>query len=273
MRTCSDVQRDLSRYLDDDLPPDEQAAIAEHLASCEVCRGLEADLRQIRSRARTLGPVPPPGHVWLNVADRLRIEDAREARPSADFERRPPAPRLRRSADASREGGTSNVETGSQSRRGARAAWPWLRLAAAVVVIGLGVYIAASISRRAPAAPDNAARTVSVQDVAEELDQALAHYDRAVAGLETLAREDGASMDPAVSAALQTNLTAIDRAIAESRAALVDDPQSASARASLADALRQKVDVLQTTVALVNDLRRENEDDAAEAAKKLGKQS
>jgi CHASE3 domain sensor protein len=80
-------------------------------------------------------------------------------------------------------------------------------------------------------------------------------------------------MDPAVSAALQTNLTAIDRAIAESRTALIDQPQSASARASLTDALRQKVDVLQTTVALVNDLRRENEDDAADAAKKLGKQS
>jgi hypothetical protein len=156
-----------------------------------------------------------------------------------------------------------------------RGSWAWLGLAATLVVITLGAYVVPSLSRRAPAAatPDNATPAVSVQDVADELDQALAHYERAVAGLETIARADGASMDPAVSAALQTNLTAIDRAIAESRTALIDQPQSASARASLTDALRQKVDVLQTTVALVNDLRREHEDDAAEAAKKLGKQS
>jgi anti-sigma factor RsiW len=235
--------------VDDDLPPDDQAAIAQHLASCEVCRGIEADLRQLRARARTLGPMPLPGHLWSKIADRLRMENV----------------------DASAE----VVEVRSWPMSWSHRSWLWLGLAATLVVIALGAYIAPSLSRRAPAAvtPDNATRAVSVQDVTDELDQALEHYGRAVAGLETLAREDGASMDPAVSAALQTNLTAIDRAIAESRTALIDQPQSASARASLTDALRQKVDVLQTTVALVNDLRRENEDDAADAAKKLGKQS
>jgi anti-sigma factor RsiW len=257
MRTCSDVQRDLSRYVDDDLPPDDQAAIAQHLASCEVCRGIEADLRQIRARARTLGPVPPPGHLWSNIADRLRTENVGAQSPVQNPFR------------------SSKLEVRSWPMSLSRGSWAWLGLAATLVVITLGAYVVPSLSRRAPAAatPDNATPAVSVQDVADELDQALAHYERAVAGLETIARADGASMDPAVSAALQTNLTAIDRAIAESRTALIDQPQSASARASLTDALRQKVDVLQTTVALVNDLRREHEDDAADAAKKLGKQS
>jgi anti-sigma factor RsiW len=258
MPTCADVQRNLSRYVDDDLPPDEQAAVTQHLASCETCRGMDADLRQIRARARTLGPVPPPGHLWSQITDRLQREDVDAQAPTLNHVR----------------SSTFDVRSWPMSMSWSRRSRLWLGLAAALVV-ALGTYIAAWVSRRAPAtAPaDNASRVVSVQDVAEELDQALAHYDRAVAGLETLAREDGASMDPAVRAALQTNLTAIDRAIAESRAALVANPQNASARASLADALRQKVDVLQTTVAVVDDLRRDNQDDAAGAAKTQGKQS
>jgi hypothetical protein len=257
MHTCSDVQRDLSRYVDDDLPPDARAAIALHLASCEGCRGVETDLRQIRVHARTLGPVPPPEHVWTHIADRLRMDDAKEARTSVNVELRPPPPRPLWSAGAVREG----------------AMWPWLSLAAALVVVALGTYVVPSLLRRAPATtPDNATRAVSVQDVAGELDQALAHYERAVAGLETLAREKGARLDPTVSAALRTNLAALDRAIAESRTALVTEPQSASARASLGDALRQKVDVLQTTVALVNEMRRDHDNSAANAAKS-GRQS
>jgi anti-sigma factor RsiW len=238
MRTCSDVQRDLSRYIDDDLPPGEQAAVALHLASCEACRGIAADLRQIRASARTLGPVPPPEQVWSSLA------------------------RLRHTTAASGE--MADVRRRAMAR--STQSWRWLGVAAALVV-AVGAYIAVSMSRRAPAAAlsDHAARAVSVQDVAEELDQALAHYERAVAGLETLARENGATMDPAVNTALQRNLAAIDRAIAESRTALVAEPQSASARASLADALRQKVDVLQTTVALVNEMRREHDNGAAGA--------
>jgi hypothetical protein len=235
MRTCADVQRHLSRFVDGDPPAGEQAAIASHLASCAACRGLEADLRRIRAAARTLGPVLPPDHLWAQIAGRL---------PAA--ERATRTPRLA----------------------------PWLAIAALLVVVAVGVYLAASIARHAPAAApaDNAAAAHAVQDVAEELDQALTHYERAVAGLETLVREDNDSMGPVASGALRANLAAIDRAIAESRTALLDQPQSASARAALADALRQKVDVLRTTVALVNDLRRERHRGAA-GAMKPGRQS
>ena len=48
---------------------------------------------------------------------------------------------------------------------------------------------------------------------------------------------------------LQKNLQVIDQAIAESRAALRSEPQSAPARDSLFDALRRKVTLLQDTIA------------------------
>jgi hypothetical protein len=63
---------------------------------------------------------------------------------------------------------------------------------------------------------------------------------------------------------LQKNLQVIDQAIAESRAALRSEPLSASARDSLFDALKQKVALLQDTIALMNEMRKGNSSGAAQ---------
>jgi hypothetical protein len=55
----------------------------------------------------------------------------------------------------------------------------------------------------------------------------------------------------------------MDRAIAESRAALNSEPQNVAARDSLFDALKRKVALLQDTIALMNQMRK---GDAAGAA-------
>ncbi len=110
-------------------------------------------------------------------------------------------------------------------------------------------------------------------DAARELDAAFDHYQRAIADLNALRKSGGPSADPAVDAAINRNLDEIDRAIAESRLALAANPESASARDSLFDALHQKIGVLETTVALVNEMRQGNDDGAARAAENMGKQS
>jgi CHASE3 domain sensor protein len=63
---------------------------------------------------------------------------------------------------------------------------------------------------------------------------------------------------------LQKNLQVIDEAIAESRAALRAEPQSAPARDSLFDALKRKVALLQDTIALMNEMRKGNAAGAAQ---------
>ena len=63
---------------------------------------------------------------------------------------------------------------------------------------------------------------------------------------------------------LQKNLHVIDAAIAESRAALRTEPQSAPARDSLFDALKRKVALLQDTIALMNEMRKGNAAGAAQ---------
>jgi hypothetical protein len=63
---------------------------------------------------------------------------------------------------------------------------------------------------------------------------------------------------------LEKNPPVIDQAIAESRSALQSEPQSAPARDSLFEALRQKVNLLQDTIALMNEMRKGNSAGAAQ---------
>jgi Putative zinc-finger len=54
----------LSAYLDDELDETERAALDEHLATCEECRGLLAELRETRSLLRAL-PAPTLSRSFL----------------------------------------------------------------------------------------------------------------------------------------------------------------------------------------------------------------
>jgi hypothetical protein len=146
----------------------------------------------------------------------------------------------------------------------------WLALAAALVLVTFGVYLVDVL--RTPAPPgDNRTATSegpgSVEAVARELSLALEHYDNAIVELQKVAQTDQTALDPDVAETLKKNLTVIDRAIADSRTALRTDPQNEPARETLIDALKRKVGVLQTTVSLMNEMRK---GDAAGAARVAG---
>ena len=94
------------------------------------------------------------------------------------------------------------------------------------------------------------------------LQAAEEHYDKAIQGLEQIARSDSGALDPQVAAVLQKNLQVIDQAIGESRAALKKQPASADAQESLFDAMRSKVALLQQTVELINEMRKGNQAEA-----------
>jgi hypothetical protein len=91
--------------------------------------------------------------------------------------------------------------------------------------------------------------------VEAELRLAEQHYENAIVGLERLAR-DRQVLDPQVAATLQRNLQIIDTAITESRAALRTQPASDSAQQSLFEAFRTKIALLEDTIALLNDIRK-----------------
>ena len=161
--------------------------------------------------------------------------------------------------------------------RARRAAMPLATAACLVLAVGL-VYLLEAPRPRPREAPRDGAqwrrrrtsRAALAGSVEAELRQAALHYENAIRGLETLAK-DQQGVDPQVAATLQKNLQLIDQAIGESRAALAREPASEPAQQSLFEAFRTKIAFLQDTIALVNEMRKGNQAEAARIAEGLNK--
>ncbi len=151
----------------------------------------------------------PPDRVWLQIAGRLR-----------------------------QEGRIVSTPLAATTRRLA----PLALAASLLLVVGASLYVLYPRGNAAPAGQDagNATRSDAVQGVETELRIAEQHYENAIAKLQEIAKSDDNAIDPQAKATLQKNLAVIDQAIAESRAALKAEPQSAPARNSLFDALKRQ---------------------------------
>ncbi|HEY0874125.1 MAG TPA: zf-HC2 domain-containing protein [Vicinamibacterales bacterium] len=226
---CSQYTEAIQELADGTLGPIRRAELQTHLDTCESCRALVADLQKIRDAAGSLGEIKPPDHTWLRIAAQLREEQHVSAKPL--------------------------------SRHRSLAG---LALAASLVlVVGASLWLVRSY-RIAETQPGNAAPSSTVQSIADNLTIAERHYQAAIDELEKAATTNDGSLDPEVAAVLERNLQVIDQAIAESKSALQAEPQSAPARESLFGALRQKVTLLQTTIALMNEMRKGNSAGAAQ---------
>jgi len=241
MMTCEETRLRISPLIDGELSGEDATAVLAHLAGCDACSWFRQDLDRVRRAAASLGPIAPPDHVWLHVAGQTRMEY-----PAAVAPRRPAA------------------------QRGAIA--QWLGIAAALIVVTIGAYVVGSTTSSAPQG-SNPGTTASVETVADELNLAMQHYERAITELDALAQSGSNALDPAMAAMLSQNMKTINAAISESRSALVHNPGNGPARDSLFEALRRKVVVLQATVNLMNEMRKGNQVGAIEAAAAFGKKS
>ncbi len=246
--SCDRFSEALGALVDGALPAEERPALEAHLGQCDRCRALVRDLERIRAAARGLERPMPPDRAWLTLAARLRQQmDA------------PP----RTAAPAGR------VDAGTRPR------WRWLAAAAAIVIVATAAVLSLWRGRPPVAAPDrSAARSQAAQpanatlaeSIETELRLAEQHYEKAIAGLEQIADAEERSLDPQVAAVLRKNLSVIDAAISESRAALRSQPESALAQESLFEAFRRKLALLEDTIALINEMRKGNQAGAARIA-------
>jgi anti-sigma factor RsiW len=248
---CARYLEAIHELADDVLGPIRRAELRLHLDECDACRALADDLVRLRSLTTSLDRPVPPDRVWLQIAGRLR-----------------------------QEGRVAPVTvTGRVSRQAAL-----LAIAAGLVIaIGASLVLLVPGSRTsqqtqsppgaAVGAPSqgNAARADAVQSVETEFRLAEQHYQNAIAKLEQAAKSEEGAFDAHTAAMLQKNLQVIDQAIAESRAALRTEPQSAPARDSLFDALKRKVVMLQDTIALMNQMRKGDSAGAAQLVEGINK--
>ena len=243
--TCADLHSDvLVDLVDGRLDPRDQRDVERHLEACANCRALVTDLRSIRTSAFMLDRREPSSAVWMKVQAAIAAE---------------PRPK-----------GTLLSMPGRIGRSLGEGGWPvWLGAAAALVlatIIGLMPLMNRSASNMPEPGQAATAPEVTVESVAAEFEAAEQHYQKAIDDLQTIANKDTGELDPQVAAVLQKNLTVIDQAISESRAALRAQPSSVNAQEGLFDALRTKVAVLQQTVELINEMRKGNQ---AEAGRRM----
>lgn len=231
--TCHEYDALLARDLEGELSPEERRSADAHLTDCGRCSALRAELVGIAAAARELPLMSPSRDLWDGIAARIDT-------PVLSLQ--PPA--------------VGNA-SGRRFRLFAAAAALVVATAGMTYVITLAS-VGRGASQTATTVPDetgprfgDSAGNAGVVLAADAATRAAdAAFDREVVQLRALLEQRRPNLDSATVAILERNLQIIDRAIAESRAALEKDPGSVLLNRQLHNALGKKVQVLRTAALL-----------------------
>ena len=228
--SCQDYEIALGDYVDGTLDERSRIEVEAHLASCERCRAVVADFSVIRQAALSLEPELPPAHVWTKLSAAFEAE-RRSSFHGWGFSWQQSLAASARHDHARREPGLDRQGTGPRQQ-----------------FVGT------------PRVGNDHERTDLGQSGIRPRRSAV---HSAIAGLESITKSEQSALDMETADVLQANLTVIDGAITESRAALQTEPDNPAAQDSLFDALRSKLELLQDVVALINEMRKGNPEGAA----------
>ena len=202
----------LSDYLDGELSPQERAQVEAHLAGCRECAATLEELRAVARAAAELPELPPERDLWPGIDRRLAPRD--EAGDDRVVELRP--------------------------RRRVVMTVPQL-IAAAIALI---LFSASGVWLTVGGTPDAGSDSVIAAADPALTPVAFTDFDQALTTLEGEYRTRREELDPETIRVVERNLAIIDLAIEEARAALLADPSSGFLSAHLANAMRQKMDLL-----------------------------
>jgi anti-sigma factor RsiW len=244
---CDRYLNSIHESIDGTIGSIRRAELEMHLDQCEDCRALHDDLKRIHDAAAALPALDAPDRAWLQIAGRLRQEGRIQ----------------------------QEVKTPSSGRRAyvgwlAAAAAVILAVAASVLLLKPGAGPAPQTAQSAPATAPAAAATDprALESATTAVEAAQDQFEKAIADLEKVAKANQQVLDPATSTTIDKNLGILDQAIAENRAAVKTDPTSVAARETLFETLRQKVNLLQDTITLINEMRKGNNAAAAQLVNK-----
>lgn len=71
LNTCPIVEQTIASYIDGNLSTDDRIAFERHMASCQVCRTIERELRMTQSLLRTLPAAAPQDDFEARLAARI----------------------------------------------------------------------------------------------------------------------------------------------------------------------------------------------------------
>jgi hypothetical protein len=267
---CAEFDDRLADYLEGTLDAADQRAVETHLASCVRCAALVRDLEDIRAKAERLPELTPSTDLWGGIAHRIEpriVPLAARATPNVPARRL--SDRVRTAAIAAalvavtagvtytltiargashaaspiaaNPSSTMSPDTTTRSVR-PDSTLPQSVLAHTAPTATQSVDAAGSDSQ--PRAGERAS-TQSVLNV-----PATVTYSREIDRLRTIFARNRAQLDPRTAAIIEANLKVIDDAIAQSKAALAQDPASRFLSNQLNSALDKKLELLRTAALL-----------------------
>ncbi len=265
---CDGFANALADYLEGDAPDGVRSAVEAHAASCTACQQLLADLTTIRTEAEGLPLLTPSRDLWTGIAERIdaRVIPMEAPRTTRDT---PSRTWLRPSVAAA----ALVVVTAGITYAVTRAQFggaPTTQVAVTPLATPQSPVVAAEptavFTSTATERPDSvvptrkaastvaatsssapAARLVSAKPAMDAADPVFAGE---IAKLRRIVRERRSQLDPKTVAVLEQSIGVIDSAIAQSRAALVNDPASGFLATQLNHSLEKKVELLRRAALL-----------------------
>lgn len=224
----------LSEYVDGELSADEQGRLEAHLAECRQCSALVEDLRRVLARAQALEHRPPTDDLWSGIAERIGATGSGGEVIALEGRRR--------------------AGKDAAGQRGRRFSFSLPQLVAASLVLAVFSGGSAWLALRAEltSSEGQIASTPGVNPSAFISETyADEKFGTAIAELQRVLDESRGRLSPETVRTIEENLRTINRAIAQARRALAEDPSSDYLNDHLAETMRQKVEFLRQTSALV----------------------
>ena len=260
---CAAVDERLSDYLEGDLDFAARREVEAHLASCARCSALLRDLEHIRASAAELPELTPSTDLWAGISRRIDAPVLPLTRPTPNVVAgRRNFEWMKRAAVAAAlvavTAGVTYTLTVAHGIRGAAttvATTPTLSPDSNGSPVNDGKPEALAATPGAPATADSVSpRDVEPASPSTRLRNASASetYSREIDRLRTIFARNRSQLDPRTAAIIEANLKVIDDAIAQSKAALAQDPASRFLNSQLNSALGKKLELLQTAALLPN---------------------
>jgi hypothetical protein len=266
---CTTFDDRLADYLEGDLTPADRRQVETHLATCVRCTALVRDLERIRAGAAELPELTPSADLWGGIERRIETPVVRfTARPAPNVPARRRFERLQNAAiaaalvavtagvtytltvarDAARFGNSQIAVTQPPAAPDTTIPTPPSRDAAQRDTISpVPESVTPPVSSPSVTPRAGQARTQAVRNA-----PASVTYSREIDRLRAIFLQSRSRLDPRTAAIIETNLKVIDDAIAQSKAALAQDPASRFLTDQLNSALDKKLELLRTAALLPN---------------------
>ena len=268
---CAAFDDQLADYLEDDLGTADRRAAQAHVASCARCTALVRDLERIRSDAGDLPELSPARDLWAGIADRIEapvVPLAPRTAPNVGVRRRG-MERFRLAAVAAAlvavtagvtytltvsrgPNRTGDVAVNTRPIIGPSASRDSTPTDVAQPGIPVDQTVAANDTPATGTGGTEAASTTRASAQSVRNAPASVTYSREIDRLRTIFTQNRSQLDPRTAAIIEANLKVIDDAIAQSKAALAQDPASRFLNNQLNSALDKKLELLRTAALLPN---------------------